>query len=789
MRASFQTRDEALNRVVVRGREVGSDPVSDPLEGFRDAARAALPRVDGELAVPGLREPVEVLRDRWGIPYLTAASIEDLWFAQGFVQASERLFQIELALRAGTGRLSEWFADLGLPADRFARTVGFHRIGEREAARWSDASRTMMDRFVRGARALVAAMPVPPIEYAMLGAGPDLPEDLGSWAAAFAYVAWGLSGNADRELLRARLLETFGEGTAAELLPPLPHDPPTLAAGSLEGGLLDGLPRSPGQGSNAWVVAGSRTQSGKPLLANDPHLLVQQPAAWFELHLRAAGYEARGVAFPFAPGIVLGRTERHAWGFTNVSGDVQDLYVERLNDDATAAEVDGSWDPLSIRTETVRVRGGEPVTFEVRETRHGPILQTAPVGVAGTEFAPLERPVALRWTAADGLLEPWALVEIARASSFGEFREALRTLACPGQNVVYADASGTIGYQCTGRYPVRRSGDGSVPVPGWTSEHEWQGFVPFEDLPWSENPGSGFLVTANNRIHGPDYPHLIGVDFHTPFRALRIAHRLQADSAVTLEASASIQTDTVSLPARRLLPFLLGTETRTERERIALALLEGWDGELRADSAPAAVYETWIGRIAARALGEEKDPETFARYFAWRETFVCIALPEMLERGAPPPAGGSWNDVLAEALGDAARQLEERLGPDPEAWRWGALHRVRFAHPLARLPGLGAMFVAADHELGGDEQTVLQAGVDARLGFDAVVVPSWRFVADLADPDASAAVLSTGQSGHPVSEHWNDQAALWSSGELRACPFSRGAVEAAAERSLTLVPG
>ena len=564
--------------------------MADPLDEFREAARGALPPLEGEVAVPGLRAPVEVLRDRWSIPYLTARSLEDLWFAQGFVQASERLFQIELALRAAGGRLSGWFSDLTLPADRFARTIGFHRIGVAEAARWSDASRSMMGRFVEGARAWVKAMPAPPLEYAMLAVRPELPEDLGEWAAAFAYLAWGLSGNGDRELLRLRLSEELGTAVAEVLLPPLPPDPPELAAGSLAGRLLDGLPRSRGQGSNSWVVSGSRTASGLPLLANDPHLLVQQPAPWFELHLRAPGYEARGVAFPFAPGIVVGTTWHHAWGVTNVSGDVQDLYVERLNDEGTAASFDGAWEPLTVRPESIEVRGGAPVEFDVRETRHGPILETAPVGVSGNEYERLEGTFALRWTAAEELLEPSTLLDLVRASSFEGFRKALRGLACPGQNVMYADVEGTIGYQCTGRFPIRRAGDGSAPVAGWTSEHEWDGYVPYEELPWSKDPGPGFIVTANHRVHDPDYPHLIGVDFHPAFRARRIAELLETNDAVTPQDAGSIQVDTTSLPARRLLPRLLQTDAGTERARRALRLLEGWSGDLRADSAAAAVY-------------------------------------------------------------------------------------------------------------------------------------------------------------------------------------------------------
>jgi penicillin amidase len=762
------------------------------LDDLRAAAEAALPPLEGELDVPGLAQPVEVLRDDWGVPYVTAASLDDLWFAQGFVTASERLFQVDLALRAASGRLSELFADLTLPQDRFARVVGFRRLGDREAARWSDGSRRMFWRFVEGARAWTLAMPAPPVEYALLAVPIELPSDLGAWAAAFAYAAWHLSGNWDVELLRLHLADRLGPDAVRDLVPPASAISSDVAAGGLAGRLLDVLPRSNGQGSNNWVVAGSRTESGSPLLANDPHLLVQQPVAWFELHLRAPGYAARGVAFPFAPGILAGTTEHHAWGITNVSGDVQDLYEERLNGDGTAAEFEGGWERVAVYHEEIAVRGADPVVFEVRETRHGPILEAEAIGIADVDYAPLEGTFALRWTATDGLLEPTALVDVACAPDFASFRETLRGLSCPGQNVVYADVDGSIGYQLTGRYPVRRSGDGTTPVPGWSAEHEWDGWVPFEELPWAMDPDRGWIATANNRTHDDGYPHLIGRDLHPPFRASRIAELIEGVSApITALHMAGMQTDVGSIPARTLLPRLTALEPETDDQRWALGRLRAWDGAQRADSVEAALYQAWLERLAWSLLGANGDRGPFDRYFASRDRFVCLALPSLLERDPPPwadPDGVGWPTLLRLALGDAIALLTERLGPDRERWRWGAAHRVRFAHPLARLPGVAPMFVAGEHEIGGDEQTVLRVAADGRGSFDAAVVPTWRLVADLGDLDASMAVLPTGQSGNPASPHWSDQAPLWIDGRLRPAPVTRAAVEAAARRRLTLRP-
>ena len=763
--------------------------MSDFVEQLREVAAASLLPEDGELFAPGLAEPVEVLRDRWGVPYISAASLDDLWFAQGFVTAGERLFQLDLLLRAASGRLSEVFADRTLEDDRFARTIGFHRTGETLAAGWDDVSRSMHARFREGCAAWIAQMPAPPVEYSLLDMGPSIPtDDAGAWAAAFVYLAWGLSGNWDKELLRTAIGERLGPDAVRTLLPPLPSDLPHIPAGSLGGRLLDELPRPKGEGSNDWVVSGVRSRTDKPLLANDPHLLAIQPGAWIEMHLRAPGYEARGVALTFSPGVLLGTTAHHAWGVTNVTGDVQDLYVERLNEERTAAEHLGSWEPLTIHREEIHVRGtSEPVVVDVRETRHGPIIDTAVVGDMQTEYIPLPETdtYALRWTGLECGIRPSLVLDAANATSFEEFRRAVWGVECPGQNFVYADVDGTIGYQCTGRYPLRRAGDGAGPVPGWTDEHEWDGWIAFDELPGAVDPPSGYLVTANNRIHDDAYPHLIGLDFHGPYRARRVAERLEDVARHDVASMALIQSDTVSIPAREALPSLLALEPQSDDERDAIGLLDGWDGDMSAASVAAGVFNVWSRHIALRALEPRLGEELFRRYHVDREVFQCEVLPALLR----DPAGWLDDDVLHAALADALAELRERLGPDPSAWRWGALHHVALVHPLGSIPGLGALFTAADAEVGGDEQTVMQGGFDGLDGYTATVIASWRAVYDLADLDRSVGVLPTGVSGNPASPHWNDQFPLWIAGEHHPLPFTRPAVEAAAVATLRLLPG
>jgi penicillin amidase len=774
--------------------------MSEFLEQLRGVAATSLFPESGELSAPGLEEPAEVLRDAWGVPYIRAASLDDLWFAHGMVTAGERLFQLDLVLRAANGRLSEVFAERTLDADRFARTIGFHRAGMRLAAAWDDDSRRMHGRFREGVFAWIDAMPAAPVEYMLLDLTPDLPRDEAAWAAAFSYLAWTLSGNWDTELIRTWIRDRAGEDAAATLLPPSPSGPSELAAGALDGALLDAIldaaPRPRAQGSNDWVVAGARTATGKPLLANDPHLLALQPGAWLECHLSAPGYEVRGVALTFSPGVLLGTTAHHAWGVTNVSGDVQDLYLERLNEDRTASEYEGEWRPVTLHHEEISVRGSaEPHELEVRETRHGPLLDTFVSGVAAPDYVPLApaETYALRWTGFEHGLQPSLALAAARATSFEEFRAAALGVACPGQNFVYADVKGSIGYTCTGAFPIRLAGDGTVPVPGWSAEHEWDGWIPSEELPWAKDPARGFLATANNRPHDDAYPHLIGLDFHTPYRARRIVETLLASERLTVEDMARLQNDTASLPARETLPLLLELEPGNEGQRRALDLLRGWNGDMAATSAPAAVFNAWSRAIARRTLEPRLGADLFRHYHAWREPFQCQALPDLLTRrssAGSPDSPEAWidDDLLRAALDEATDELRDRLGDDLAGWTWGALHRLRLSHVLASIPGLEPLFIAADIPLGGDEQTVMQSGFDGRDGYEPAVIPSWRAVYDLADLDRSIGVLPSGVSGNPASTHWNDQTELYASGRYHPLPFTREAVDSATVATLRLVP-
>ena len=721
--------------------------MSDPIRAM--AATSLFP-LNGELTVQGLTAPVTVERDAWGVPRITASSLEDLWFAQGVVTAGERLFQLELQLRLAAGRLSEIFGELTYDDDVFYRTMGLNRAGATHAAAWSEADHAMHAAFRAGVRAWIGMMPAKPVEYQLLDLEPEIPDDPATFAAAVALLAWSLSNNWEAELLRAELDARIHHAITDLQLP---------------SGARDVI------GSNNWVVAGSRTASGAPLLAGDPHLLVTQPGTWLELHLRAPGYEARGVALPFLPGIILGATPHHAWAATNVSGDVQDLFEEQLSDDGTAARFREAWEPLTIHEEPIVVRGEpEPRRLRVRESRHGPILTHGVAGAAQTIYRELRGTYALRWVGHDAALTPSAVVAAARAQDFEQFRQAVLGVACPGQNFVYADVDGTIGYQCTGHHPVRASGDGTRPVPGWDGEHEWIGWIAPEDLPTERDPERGWIATANNDVQPPGYPHLIGADFHGPHRRDRIVALLGDRPDHDVASMRRIQHDTVSLAAETLLPGLLKLEPATDRQRAALQRLSVWAADVAADSRDAALYELWVSAIARRLFAERLG-HLFPAYEDFREVFVTRTLPTMLAHSTDRIDP----DALRAALDDALNEEGDRT--------WGEIHRLVLAHPLARIPGLDEMFTAAALPYGGDHGTISQGAFDTRLDYRPAVVPMWRAVWDLGDLERSVSVVPAGVSGNPASPHWADQSALFAAGEAKPSGFHTASVA-----TLTLLP-
>lgn len=819
--------------------------------GFVYLVRRPFPITDGTIRfdpgragvrIVGLSDNVEIIRDRFGIPHIYANTPEDLFKAQGFVHAQDRFFQMEFQRRIGQGRLSELFGKSALDQDKFIRTIGWARVAAEEEGLLSPQARLALQSYADGVNAYIFSHPDRlGLEFTVLGLigrqwqpEPWTPLNTLTWGKAMSY---NLGSNMDEELARLMLMEKGGAALTEAVIPPYPDDMPVIVRRATTGALdpwLDasgdarrrgkgrgefvqssnlislhrlnrsiqqaiGLVRDPGVGSNNWVLAGSRTASGKPLLANDPHLGIAMPSIWYinGLHCRvvndACPYDVVGVTFPGVPGVVLGHNARIAWGVTNAGPDTQDLFIERpAPDDPNAFEFMGTYEPAQMREEVIQVAGATPVTITVRLTRHGPIMNDV---LDELKDAP---PLALQWTA----LQPGTLFEsvlrINRAQNWEQFREALRYWDTPSQNFVYADVEGNIGYQMPGNIPIRKSGDGRAPVPGWTGEHEWIGNIPFEELPFTYNPPEGYIVTANNAVVDADrYPYLLGLDWDRGYRAKRIEDLLNAKDRFTVDDMRRMHMDAYSIFAGEVLPYLEAVDIGADSLAAeALRRMQAWDKVCDLDAVGCAVFETFWRQLSFAAFGDEVG-EPLADIVLGNGTHAQIALRRLLA----DPSAVWWDDtttperetrdqIIVRALKDAADRLRARLGDDVSRWTWGRLHTVTFTHQTLGRSGIAvieAIFNRGPFPVEGSMGLVNAVGTDPRT-FAASSGPSWRAVYDLSNWSASLGIHTTGQSGHAFHPHYDDMIALWLKGESLPLAWTREDVSRQASSTLILTP-
>jgi penicillin amidase len=777
--------------------------------------RRPWPQVDGEVAVDGLEAPVEVVRDEWGVPQIYADSEHDLFFAQGFVHAQDRLWQMHLNRIVTYGLFSSVLGGFALDTDRFYRTLGLRQAGERDWASLDPEARAVLEAYSAGVNAYMDSHRGRlGLEFTLLGIDPEpwTPVDTLSWTKV---MSMAISLNMTREMqrtnLRTRLGDELGADAARRLLAAYPESAPVVVPGWMGGGggeeqarrepppgflelFAPALsPEQPLWGSNAWVVHGSRTETGKPLLANDTHLGLGMPSVWYENGLHGGRFDVAGFSFPGLPAVVIGHNGRIAWGIASTATDVQDLFVEKLDDPENPRRYEfmGEWRDLEIRHESIAVKGQEPVALDVLHTHHGPIVN----GVF--DWIEDEPPMALAWTAFGEVVLLRSLLDLDLAGDWQGFRDALSQWHAPGLSFVYADVAGNVGYQATGRHPVRAAGhDGSVPAPGWSGEHEWQGYVTFDELPRAFNPAAGYVVTANNKTVGEDYPYVLGVDWADPNRARRIDALLAADDEVSREDMGRFQADTYSLLAEELRPYLLAVEGQGELEARARAAVEEWDLRYEPDRVGAAVFHVWqwalLRNVTRDELGEEKLNEDLGVALQQHS-----AIDEMMAREDNPwfddrstPEVESRDDMVRRSLADAVAWLSERYGADPAAWRWGDLHGLTLVHqPLGQsgIAPLERIFNSDAMGGRGGPFTVFATTPSVARPFAVIAGSSQRWIADLADLGRSLAVNSTGQCAHAFHAHREDQVPLWYEVEYRPLRFSRESFEA--EGTLTLRPG
>ncbi len=774
----------------------------------------SLPQLDGTIKVAGPGGSIDVVRDGYGVPHIYATTPEDAAFALGFVHAQDRLWQMEVNRRIGSGRLAEILGPAALDTDRFLRTLGVRRVAEANLAKIDPESRRLLQAYSQGVNAFLATNPVLPPEFLLTGARPEpwSPVDSVVWGKM---MAWDLGGNWRSELLRMRLSKTLALGRIQEFLPPYPGDAPVAMANlkELYGGLEQeairvaeadigrllalappGLPE--GAGSNNWVVTGERSTSGKPLLANDPHLSLTAPAVWYFAHLSTPGQNIIGATLPGVPVVTLGRNDRMAWAFTNTGPDVQDLYLERLDSSGGYLTPQGPA-AFKIVTEIIKVKGGEDVKLEVRSSRHGPIISD--VSKAALDLTPRGYAIAFAWTAlAEDDLTMQGSAELGRATNWREFLAAARKFVAPQQNMLYADVDGNIGYIAAGRVPVRKPENdlrGLAPALGWEAKYDWAGFIPFEELPQSYNPASQRLWTANEKIVAPGYKPFITSEWQPPYRSERIGQLIDATPKHDVTSFARMHGDVLSLAAREAMPYLLATSPRSENSRRALDMLSRWNGEMRKELPEPLIFAAWWRELTMRLYADELG-EAFQPNWSPRAQFVINVLADRGGQSrwcddARTPAVESCADALALSLESALLDLQKRYGPDMRAWKWGEAHKTRHEHrPFGRQPLLARLFDITTPS-GGDTYTV-NVGQhyinDETMPFANRHAPSLRAIYDLSDPEKSLFIHSGGQSGNRLSPHYKSFTEAWANGGYIPMITDRKRIEAGRHKTLRLLP-
>jgi penicillin G amidase len=783
------------------------DAMAAPLPPRRGVARLLLrllgrrlPVTSGVRRVHGLQDRIEIGRDRWGIPHVAARSEPDAWFGLGFCHAQDRAFQLETILRVGRGTLAALVGESGVTADRMSRRIGFRRVAQANLDMLDPRIRRTVQAYVAGVSAgLTTGLRGRPHELVLLRASPSAWEEVDVLTFA-GLQAFALSANWDVELARLKILAADGPDALRALDAPYPEWLPVSApVAAAAGAVIDRLGEDlalfasaapSAGGSNSWAIAGSRTASGRPLLANDPHLAPRVPPPWYLAHLICPEWAIAGASFVGAPAFPIGHNGHAAWGITAGLTDQADLFVEEIGPDGASVRGPAGWERCEVRREEIQVRRAPPVVEEVLVTPRGPIISPVLDGspAALSLSAVWLRPMPIR-----------GFLDCIRVRSFDEFRHAFAEWPGPALNLVYADADGRIGYQLAGQLPRRRAGSGTIPLPGWLAGAGWEDdLVPFREMPFVADPPDGFVATANNQPARDGEGPFLGTDWVDGYRLARIVEALCERRDWDVAACAQLQMDLTSLGWMELRDFVGGLPVRDEAGRRGLELLRGWDGRVTADSAAASVFELWTAELSRR-LARAKAPT------AWRWALgtgfgEVVRLTMLHTRSigrlarllSEQPAGwfaGGWAEEAASVLSEVVHELEHGHGTDVSHWAWGRLRPLTLRHPMGTIPRLAPTLNLGPVPLGGDANTPAQAtsgplDPTANPGF----LANARAVIDLADFDAGRWVLAGGQSGNPLSPHYDDLFGLWLRGDGVPISWSTDAVASATVATVVLEP-
>jgi penicillin G amidase len=784
---------------------------------FYRAVRSALPQVDGTVVLGGLSQAVTVTRDSLGVPTIKATTLDDLFFAQGYVIAQDRLWQMDMTRRFASGDLAAILGPDFVAVDREQRILGLRQAAEKAVALLDPAQREQFQAYANGVNAYIAAHTKSlPMEFRFLTYAPHVWTVEDSLLVGLSMSEFLNHGYYRETLLKEKALATLGPELTAELFvnsswrdhppgsegksladePPqnLPEGedfaPPAGKPAQRKGAKQPvqqsmGLPLGEAEGasspevrfhagSNNWVISGAHTASGKPLLSNDMHLELRLPNNWYEAHLISGDFDVAGVTLPGMPYVIVGHNRNIAWGFTNVGPAVEDVFIEKFNDKGEYLTPQG-WIEPERRQETIRVKGKPEVKLEVVVTRHGPIISSLVPGET--------RQLALQWIIYKPGSSKIPFFEVNSAKNWDEFRAAFSKFGAPGQNVVYADVDGHIGYQATGFIPIRASSDGSLPVPGDTDAYEWTDFIPYDEMPRAFDPPSGILATANGRITPDGYPHSISFEWDSPYRTERIYKLLSRPKKYTPADMLEIQTDVVSeldrFCAERFVYAIDHTPKASERAKAAADIMRGWDGNMAVDSVAPSIAFYSRGKLNELLLQPKlgDDWKAYSRWFmlpVWLEGVLSHQSPQWL------PAGyGSYDELLTAAV--EAASSDSKAPRTLSYWTWGRVHQIDIKHPFwSNFPILKRAAGPGPRPWSGDGLTVKQAG--QRFG------PSERFTADLSNLDNSTLNVVNGQSGNLFDEHYDDQWDAYYNGHTFKLPFSPEAVAKSVQHQLKLVP-
>jgi penicillin amidase len=771
----------------------------------------SFPKVSGTINVKGLTQEVKVYRDEFGVPHILAQSEYDAFFTVGFTQAQDRLWQMDLTRRAGMGRLSEVLGEPALQIDKMFHTLGLWRHVQKLSQSLDDNTRNALQAYADGVNQFIKTHTGKyPIEFDMLNIEPE-PWTIEHSLLVSRLMAWELNYSRWIDLLLAELVQRFGEEKAKEIFPYWPDNAPLIMPKELKGKKIaedlrplfdaEGACRSLlgiralESGSNAWAISGAKSVTGKPILANDPHLILTSPARWYELHIKAPGLDVAGMTIPGVPFIVVGRNQRIAWGVTNAMMDDEDFYIEEVDSlqHPTRYRLNNEWRPMGETIDTIIVKGSLPVVLSIYSTHRGPIVnKMEPTAETSSSL------ISMRWTGNEISNEAGALYRIDKSGNWQEFQDALKLFTAPAQNFVYADVDGNIGYRTGGKLPIRKTKGPTLPFPGWTDEYDWMGFVPFDEMPHVYNPPEGFVATANNKIVDDSYPYNISHHWESPWRSIRISEVLQEQEKFTVEEIQRLQFDLVSTHAREIVPYILhayDSVTVMDKDvKTTLEYFRNWNYEMRKEDVSTTLFQATITKLVYNIFHDKMGERLYGLYDTLASTPLS-ALSYLLKNpnsqwfdDFKTPALETRDAMIRKSVSDALVMLKSELGGDLKEWQWGRLHTVTFRHVFGSNKMLSGFFNVGPFPIGGSHSTINVGQFFIARSFESAVGPSMRQIFNLADINDTRSVLPPGQSGQVFSSHYKDQVALWLHGAYKMRPMQQSIIESTYRDILTLRP-